>query len=133
MKSLFQSLLLLVLVSFFISSFTVKSLNDFTITVKGLENKNLLIEGIKPYEFAEMIVEASDKNMQIRDMEISLARGNRLVSKPSRSVKGNSFDLTEYSSLAKSGDRIAIKLSITIDKENKSPDNKNFYITIPIK
>lgn len=133
MKSLLLPTLCIVLMSSFISASTTTSLNDFTIKVNGLENRNVMTEGISASEFATMTIQTNDENRQIKGFEISLARGNQLVSLPGKTVIGNSFDLKTYSALARPGDRIVIKLNTAIDKKDHEGTSKHFYMTIPVK
>ncbi len=132
MKTFLQSTLLIVLISFFTSAFTKATFSDFTIKVKGLEDRDLRREGLKISEFAPMTVSANVENMRVDAFEISLARGSRLVS-PTKSVQGNSFDLTTFAELARPGDMFALKLKVIKAEEDKSPVNKQFYVTFPIK
>ncbi|MDN5211896.1 hypothetical protein QQ020_07530 [Fulvivirgaceae bacterium BMA12] len=132
MKTFQQSTLLIVLISFFASAFTVETFSDFTIKVEGIEDRDLMREGLALSELALMTIGTNVENMRVDAFEISLARGSRLVS-PTKPVQGNSFDLTTYAELARPGDRFALKLKVIKAEEGKSPVNKQFYVTFPVK
>ncbi|MDN5211898.1 hypothetical protein QQ020_07540 [Fulvivirgaceae bacterium BMA12] len=131
MKTFLQSTLFMGLISFFICAFTIETFSDFTIKVEGIEDRDLRREGLKPSEFALMTIEAKIENMRIDAVEISLGYGSGLVS-ATKTVKGNSLDLTEYSELAKPGGRIILKLHTITEEKDKAPVNKHFYVTLPL-
>ena len=131
MKTFLQTTLLIVLISFFTTAFTVATFSNFTIKVEGLEDRDVMREGLMISEFAPITVEAKIENMRVEAIEISLGRGGKLVSIPAKTVKGNRLDLTEYAELARPGDRILFKLHTITEEKGKTPVNKHFYVTLP--
>lgn len=135
MKPSFLPSLSIVLIIVLTSSFTIEPTNGLTFNIKiqGLENRNVSKDGVIPSELAQMIIEANDENIKIEEFEIVLARGNRPVSIPNKIVQGNNYDLTKFSELARSGDRIVIKVNEVTGSKDSELSDKNELLIIPIK
>ena len=103
----------LLLFTVFIFSFTPASdeTSDIKVSIKGLNHD--WRDGLKPSEFAVMMVEAVDKNITIDGLQITLARGNRAVD--FSSVKSGSFNLRNYTGNARAGDRIVVEIKKSTD------------------
>ena len=141
METLFTKLLLLMknniqtftgsLVLFLLlSSFVTSEELNFTVKINKLENRNILKDGLKPSEFAEMTVEPTSKNIEIEAFEITLARGNRAIS--ISTIEKNRFDLRQYRDQARSGDRIVIEIT-KLSNKNGSPTPSKAVIVIKVK
>ncbi|WPP50824.1 GldM family protein [Catalinimonas niigatensis] len=113
-----------------ISAFTLFPYNDFALNVKvqGMENKDLLKEGLTPAELAIMTIESNDEKVSIEKFEVVLARGTRPISV--ESVNGNQYDLINFSEQAKAGDRIVIEVMET--SSTMPLDEKALFASIPI-
>lgn len=113
------------------SAFAPFSFNDFALDVKvqGMENKDLLKEGLTPAELALMTLESNDEQLSIEQFEVILARGTRPIAV--HSVEGNQYDLARFSAQVKSGDRIVIEIMET--SSTVPLDDKALYVSIPIR
>jgi hypothetical protein len=134
MKSFIFASLLATIVIFSTSSF-ITNLEDetkFSIRIEGIEKFNSK-EGLLVSEFSKMMIEASNKEISIEEFEIILARGSRPVSYPVEVVSGSEFDLTQYSEIAKPGDRFVIELRKVNGIDISKISAEEMLLTIPIK
>lgn len=134
MKSYFPSVLLTLGCVFLLSSFILISVDQlsFTINIEGVETLDLK-KGLTPSELSRMTIDSDDADVSVSEFQVVLARGNRPVAIPAKLVKGNSYDLAEYESFAKSGDRLVVALiEINGLKEDDISAEKRVII-IPIK
>lgn len=133
MKTTLFQILCTALITLSLTAFTTFSLDDLTfeVQVQGVENKNLLKEGLQPAELALMTIESNDEKVSIEKFEVILARGSRPVSEGSQTVSGKQFDLATFAEQARAGDRIVIEIMELSTAQ--SLDNQSSIITIPIK
>lgn len=110
-----------------LSSFTFYPLgkSNYKISVNGINHD--LQDGLKPSEFAKMTIEVQDKSLKVESFEITLARGSRAIS--SSVIEGNTFDLSQYKSDARSGDRIVIEVS-SQNTDALSPSKSIFVLKV---
>lgn len=107
---------LLIPVTLFCSVFLFALAHGFTansqidISVKGVDH-DIVKEGIRPAEFGELSIGLKDEDHQIEAFQITLARGNRAVD--ISNVRGSTFNLKKYTSMARAGDRIVIEIKST--------------------
>jgi len=104
----------------------------FTIKVDGVDQLSLR-EGLSPSELAPMTIETSNKEVNVSEFEVVLARGSRPVENSVQVVQGNSYDLANFSQFAKPGDRIVIQLNKLGGSEEEVLTDQNRAIVIPIK
>ena len=112
------------------SSFVTADLS-FSVTVQGVEGRNVLEAGLKPSELTSLTIASSDTTKEIEAFEILLARGKSPVGFPVSNVDGNACDLKKFRGVAKPGDRIVIRI-------NRISDNVQFpekirILQIPIR
>lgn len=105
------------------------AISQIDISVKGVDH-DIVKEGIRPVEFGELSIGLKDENTQIEAFQITLARGNRAVD--ISDVRGNTFNLKKYSSMARAGDRIVIKVKSTTNK-NDSLSPTAFIVALAVK
>lgn len=110
-----------------LSSFTFypAEKSNYKISVNGINHD--LQDGLKPSEFAKMTIEVQDKMLKVESFEITLARGSRAIS--SSVIEGNTFDLSQYKSDARSGDRIVIEVS-SQNTDALSPSKSIFVLKV---
>ena len=118
-----------VLLSVLVSSFTPLPTEEpnFKISIKGVNHD--LHDGLKPSEFAEMTIESKDETIKIEAFEITLARGNRAIS--ISTIESNTFNLRQFMSQARSGDRIVIEIK-KLKSKKESLATANSVITIRV-
>lgn len=118
-----------VLLSVLVSSFTPLPTEEpnFKISIKGVNHD--LHDGLKPSEFAEMTIESKDETIKIEAFEITLARGNRAIS--ISTIESNTFNLRQFMSQARSGDRIVIEIK-KLKSKTESLATANSVITIRV-
>ncbi|WKN40469.1 hypothetical protein [Tunicatimonas pelagia] len=104
---------------------------NFSIKINGKEKVDLE-KGISSSDLPTITIEADDKGLSVEKFDIILARGNRPVEYPVKTIDGNRFDLSAYSVTAKPGDRVVIELREIDGLEEELPDEKKLLI-IPIK
>ena len=103
---------LLILLTFTLASSFLAKTHDkptFQVTIQGIENRNIIEEGIASTEFALMTIETDEKDTEVKEFEVVLARGSNPVEHTVVET-GNSFDLREFADSAKSGDRIVVDI-----------------------
>lgn len=105
----------------------------FTVTIQGVENRDVLKDGVKPFEMTQVTVDVRDKNFKIHEFEIILARGKSAVGFPATVVTGNQYDLVKFRGIAKPGDRIVIKVNKTIGSNGERIHLSDGILQIPIK
>lgn len=126
-------------VSTFVSATLIIFLTAFThfstdipalqVQIQGLENQNIVQEGVYPEDFDILSIQTGDQEVQIQQFEIIHARANRPIQV--KSVDGNEFDLHNFEEQAKSGDRIVIEIMKW--KARSFEEGKHNYIAIPIR
>jgi hypothetical protein len=104
----------------------------FTVKVDGIGQLDLQ-EGLSASELAIMTIETSNQNVSVSEFEVILARGSRPVENSVQVIQGNSYDLTNFSRFAKSGDRIVIQLNKLSGSEDEALTDQNRAIVIPVK
>lgn len=121
--------IIFVLLSVLVSSFTPLPTEEpnFKISIKGVNHD--LHDGLKPSEFAEMTIESKDETIKIEAFEITLARGNRAIS--ISTIESNTFNLRQFMSQARSGDRIVIEIK-KLKSKKESLATANSVITIRV-
>jgi len=102
----------------------------YNVKVQGVEDRDVLKEGLKPSELGHLTIDAADGNVQISEFEIVHARGKSALM--GTVVTGNTFDLHKYQGKAKAGDRIVIKVN-KISGENRNLSGGNDILQILIK
>ena len=125
-------LLLILFVIVLTSAFTSQEAT-YTVTIQGVENRDILKDGVTGPELTEVTVGGWRKDLKVREFEIILARGQSPVGFPSVTVKGNKYDLEKYRKIAKPGDRILITLKKLADSTGLVVDVRNSTLAIPIK
>ena len=103
----------------------------FTVKVDGVGDRNLLKEGLKPSEFRHLSIHSSEENVKISSFEILHVRGRSTVNR-AVVTNANSYDLNNFRSQAKPGDRIVIKVSKLSGADGNQLSDKNSVIQIPV-
>ncbi|MCK5101485.1 MAG: hypothetical protein KAR17_01680 [Cyclobacteriaceae bacterium] len=129
MKNNFQTFAGSLVIFLLLSSFVTSEEFNFTVKINKLENRNILLDGLKPSEFAELIIESKNKNIKIESFEITLARGNRAIS--ISTIESNRYDLRQHRDHARSGDRIVIEIKKLRNKNGSlAPSNTVMVIKV---
>lgn len=102
----------------------------FTVKVEGVHDRNLLKEGLKPSEFRHLSIHSNEQKVKISLFEILHVRGRSTVNR-AVVTNANGYDLNNFRSQAKPGDRIVIKISKLNGDDNQLSD-KNSLIQIPV-
>ena len=115
------------------SAFTLQEAT-YSVTIQGVESRDILKDGVKATELTEVTVGVSREDLKVREFEIILARGQSPVGFPTVTVKGNKYDLEKYRKIAKPGDRIVITLKkLANSTGDMVVEVRNSTLTIPIK
>lgn len=103
----------------------------FSVKVDGVEQRDVLAEGLKPSELAQLTINSNDEDVKVLEFEIIHARGESPVNR-ANVMQGNTFDLRAFRDEAKAGDRIVISVTkVTGDSDKLS--KKNSILQIPIR
>lgn len=132
MKSATLSALLMVFATIATNAFIVED-TLFAVTIQGIENRDVLKDGVKPFELTQVTLDVRDKNFKIHEFEIILARGKSPVGFPNAVVTGNKCDLAKFRGIAKSGDRIVIKVNKGIGPNGEEIMIRDGLLEIPVK
>lgn len=125
-----KTTLLILGVMVFLAS-TSRSDLRFTVSMQGLEGKDILKEGVNAAQLTRLIVRAMDEKIIVEELDITHARGKSAVNKAS--VRGdNTFDLKDFRSQAKRGDRIIVEIRKVRGANAAVLDKENSILQIPI-
>lgn len=103
----------------------------FSVKVDGVEQRDVLAEGLKPSELAQLTIDSNDEDVKVLEFEIIHARGESPVNR-GNVMQGNTFDLGAFRDQARAGDRIVISVTkITGDSDKLSKQNS--ILQIPIR
>ena len=130
MKRVIVSLLVLVACTVVIAaSFNATEL-DFTVSVLGLEERDVIKEGLKPIELTTLTIRTNTANVSVAEFRIFHARGKSPIN--GAVVQGDRFDISQYRKQAKSGDRIVIEVTGVTESGKGKTSLKDKIIQIPI-
>lgn len=119
---------LIALVAVSATAFSPQDLN-FNVSCKGLENRNVLKDGLKPSELSTLTVTADQEAVAVERLNVILARGDQPVLR--ETVTGNSFDIGGFRGSAKAGDRIVIEV-VRISGSSEELNDENKILQIPL-
>jgi len=120
--------LLIALVAVSATSFSPQELT-FSVSCEGLENRNVLKDGLKPSELSTFTVSANQKAVAVERLNVILARGEQPVLR--ETVTGNNFNIPAFHSSAKPGDRIVIEV-VKISGSTEALNDQNKILQIPL-
>jgi light-regulated signal transduction histidine kinase (bacteriophytochrome) len=103
----------------------------FSVKVQGAEQKNVLADGLKSSELAQLTIDSNDENVNVLEFEIIHALGKSPLNS-AIVTQGNIFDLNKLRDQAKAGDRIVINVTKITGYDNKL-SKKNSILRIPIR
>lgn len=131
MKPSLQNSLVALLIFGLASAFLTAKKPTFEVAVQGIEDRNILKEGVARTEFALMTIETKEEGTAVEKFEIVLARG----SNPIEVVvveEGNSMNLLEFADSAQSGDRLVIDIQ-AMSGTGTDLSGANAVVVIPVK
>jgi len=103
----------------------------FSVNVQGVDNRNVLKDGVEPDELANLTINVDGKSLYVDEFDVIHARGKSPVG--SMAVKGNSCNLSSFRKKAKSGDRLVIDIKRVVDHQQHPIESGQLVVQIPIK
>jgi hypothetical protein len=121
---------LLVVSSILLAGFLSPELS-FVVTVQGVEDRDVLKDGLRQSEMTLLTINTNMEGVVVEKFGIMHARGTSPVTRAT--VRGNTFDLGDFRSLAKPGDRILITITSVVGPDKVSIIVRDVKFVIPIK